>query len=173
MNAKYKKSLKIVTLLITAILIATASAQIYSYMYIQGSIEVTSAKLVWIEGSDVPNCNITASTAALGVTVDQGTPVNFTEALFLQNANATGSFSYTISITDDLSPTDFERANMYVFQNNTGPTTWSYVDTLDLTSAADTVAGSLAAGVYLRMTLEINATVASGTSTFGVQVEYT
>ena len=172
MNAKYKKSLKIVTLLISAIIIATVSAETLRYMYIEGSIEVTTAKLIWVAGSDVPNCNITGSTAALGVTVEQGTPINFTEALFLKNANATGLFSYTISITDDLSPTDFERANLYVYQNNTGPTTWSYVDTLDLTNAADTVVGSLAAGVYLRMTLEVNATVASGTSTFGVQVAY-
>jgi hypothetical protein len=172
MNAKYKKSLKLVTLLITAIIIATVSAETLRYMYIEGGVTVSSAKLIWHEGSDVTNCNITGSTATLAVNVEQGTPVNFTEALFMQNTNTSGSFSYTISVTQALSSSDFERANLYVYENYTSPGDWTYLDTLDLTDDTDTVSNSLAADNYLRMTLELNATVASGTSTFAVQVEY-
>lgn len=169
-SLKNKKILKIVTLLASALLIATVSANVYRYMYIEGGVTVSSSTLVWLKGSDVPNCNITGSTATLAVDVDQGTPMNFTEALFMKNTNATGSFSYAISITQALSSADFQRANMYIYTNSTS--SWVYVSTLDLTNAAATVSGSLAAGNYLRMTLEFNATVASGTSSFGIQVEY-
>jgi len=50
MNVKYKKSLKIVTLLITAILIATASAQVYRYMYISGTVAIGNTGLRWVLG---------------------------------------------------------------------------------------------------------------------------
>jgi hypothetical protein len=47
MNAKYKRSLKIVTLLITAAFIATASAATYNYMYQNATIGVESLDLTW------------------------------------------------------------------------------------------------------------------------------
>ena len=173
MKINYKKSLKFVTLLITALLIATVSAATYRYMYIEGGVTVTSAKLIWLKGSDVPNCNITGSTAALAVNIEQGTPVNFTEALFMKNTNASGSFSYTISITQALSPSsDFERAKMHIYENYTIPSSWTYLHTLDLTNATDSYSDSLSYGKYLRMTLEFNATIATGTSNFKVQVQY-
>jgi hypothetical protein len=90
----------------------------------------------------------------------------------LKNTNSSGSFSYTITTTQILSSSDFERAKMHIYENYTTPGTWTYVDTLDLTSASDSVTGSLAAGNYLRMTLEFNATIASGTRSFEVQVQY-
>lgn len=53
MKINYKKSLKLVTLLITSLLIATVSAEVYRYMYIYGTITVGSPKLIWLEGEDV------------------------------------------------------------------------------------------------------------------------
>jgi hypothetical protein len=47
MNAKYKKSLKIVTLLVSAVLIATASAATYNYMYQNATIGVETLELTW------------------------------------------------------------------------------------------------------------------------------
>jgi hypothetical protein len=170
MKPNYKKSLKLLTLLATAIIIATASATTYRYMYIEGGVTITSAKLVWQKGSDVSNCNITGSTATLAVNVNQGTPMNFTQALFLKNTNATGSFSYTITVTQALSPSDFQRAKMWIYQNSTG--TWAYLAVLDLTSTSSTYSNSLSAGNYLRMTLEFNATASTGTKNFAVQVQY-
>jgi hypothetical protein len=173
MKINYKKSLKFVTLLLTAIIIGAVSATTYRYMYIQGSITVSSAKLIWLAGADVPNTNITGSTASQAVSIEQGTPLNFTEALFLKNTNSTGSFSYNITITTPLSSSDFERAKMHVYENYTVPGSWSYLSTLDLTSSNSFYYNSaLSAGNYLRMTLELNATIATGTRSFVVQVQY-
>ena len=172
MRLNYKKSLKLATLLITAIIIGTASAVTYSYMYIKGSVTISSAELIWLKGSDVPNCNITGSTVSLAVNVEQGTPINFTNALFLKNANATGYFNYTISVAEPLSPTDFETAKMYIYQNYTTPGTWKYLAMLDLTSASSEYSGSLFAGNYLRITLGFNATASTGTKDFQIQVQY-
>ena len=47
MNAKYKKSLKIVTLLITAAFIATASAEIYNYLNFSADVGVEGLSLNW------------------------------------------------------------------------------------------------------------------------------
>jgi hypothetical protein len=172
MKTNYKKGLKFGFLLLTAILIGTVSATTFRYMYIEGGVTITSAKLIWLQGADVTNCNITGSTASLAVNVDQGTPVNFTEALFMKNTNASGSFSYTISILQELSSDDFERAKMYIYENYTTPGSWTYLHTLDLTNASDSYSDSLSYGNYLRMTLEFNATSASGTFNFKIQVQY-
>jgi hypothetical protein len=172
MKMNYKKSLKFIGFLISAMLIASVSAATYRYMYIEGAITVSSSKLIWVKGIDVPNSNITGSTVSLAVDVEQGTPVNFTEALFLENTNASGSFSYTISITQALSSSDYERAKMHIYENYTTPGSWAYLHTLDLTNSADSYSDSLSYGRYLRMTLELNATIATGTSNFKVQVEY-
>lgn len=172
MKINYKKTLKFITLLITSMLIATVSAETYRYMFIDGSITVSSAKMVWIEGSDVPDSIISGSTATVNLNVEQGTPLNFTEALFLNNANTTGSFDYNITITQALDPGDFERAKMHIYENYTAPGNWTYIDTMDLTNANDFYDGSLDYGNYLRMTFEVNATIASGTRNFDVQVQY-
>jgi len=54
MKTNYKKALKLVILMMTSILIATASAQIYSYMYIEGSGRITTGGLKWEEGYNFP-----------------------------------------------------------------------------------------------------------------------
>jgi len=172
MKMNYKKTLKFVTLLITSMLIATVSAATYRYMYIDGSITVSSAKILWIKGSDVPDATISGSTAIVNLNVEQGTPLNFTEALFLKNANNTGSFNYNITITQALLTGEFERAKMHIYENNTVPGTWTYIDTMDLTNANDFYSSSLTAGNYLRMTIEVNATIATGTRNFDAQVQY-
>jgi len=64
MNINYKKSLKLITLLITSILIATVSASIYDYMYLNADVGVEGMSLDWILGSD----NATAGTQINGVT---------------------------------------------------------------------------------------------------------
>ena len=64
MQINYKKSLKLITLLITSILIATVSATIYDYMYLNADVGVEGMSLDWILGSD----NATAGTQINGVT---------------------------------------------------------------------------------------------------------
>jgi len=174
MKINHKKSLKFITLLITSLLIATVSATTYRYLYIDGRITVGEAYMEWILGNDAPaDASISGTTATLDLHVEQGTPLNFTEALFLKNKNETGSFNINITVKNAVLSADFQRAKMHIYQNWSGPiNNWTYVDTLDLTNANDYYYGSLAAGKYLRMTFEVNATIATGTKLFYIQVEY-
>jgi hypothetical protein len=64
MNINYKKSLKLLTLLITSLLIATVSATIYDYMYLNGSVGVQGMTLKWVNGADYSD----AGTQINGVT---------------------------------------------------------------------------------------------------------
>jgi hypothetical protein len=172
MKSNYKNAIKLVTLFLASLIIATVSAETYRYLYIDGSVTIGSAKMVWLEGVDAPtDTNIDGSTVTVDLDVEEGVPVNFTECLFLKNENATGSYSYLISITTAVSGSDFDVCRMHVYENSTG--SWIYVDTLDLTNGADTCIGSLDAQDYLRMTFDVAAaTGASGTKPFDVQVRY-
>jgi hypothetical protein len=168
-----RKSLKFLALLISSILISTVSAATYRYLYIDGSITVGTQMMVWILGSDAPSgASISGTTAIVDFSVEQGTPINFTEALFLKNQNTTGSFTYNITILTNVDSGEFQKAQMHIYENYTAGPAWTYLDTIDLTSASDYYSNSLAADDYLRMTFDINATIASGTRDFDVQVEY-
>jgi hypothetical protein len=119
MNAKYKKSLKIVTLLITAILIATASAQIYSYMYIHGSATITGSELEWSLGTNAPTgTTINGHTVNnLNFSVPENTFKNFTDALRLTNNNATNiTFDLASAITGG-SAADFTTFDLVVYDS--------------------------------------------------------
>ena len=64
MKINYKKSAKLILLLISTLLIATASATIYNYMYQNATIGVEGMTLAWFNGAD----NATAGTQINGVT---------------------------------------------------------------------------------------------------------
>jgi hypothetical protein len=173
MNAikiRSKKALKFLGLLISAMIIATVSAQVYRYMYIDGGISVTGAKLIWIDGPDDPVATIAGSTVIINFDVEEGTPINFTEALFLKNVNASGSFNYNINVTTPLLSTDFQRAYIHIYQNSTG--SFVFADTLDMTVDNDYYSSSIAADVALAMTFELNATNTGGPYGFGIQLRY-
>jgi hypothetical protein len=178
MNAKYKKSLKIVSLLITAIVIGTVSAATYSYMYIDGSITVGTAKLVWIAGADAPgDIDVTGGTVTMDLDVQPGVNQNFTEALFLKNQDS-ASHNLTITVTTALSSSDFDIANAFIYENATTPGTWTYLDTLTLTTADDQYSSytgntPLVNDGYYRFTFEIQSDpAASGAYNFDLQVIY-
>ena len=166
-----RKALKFLGLLISAMLIATVSAVTYRYMYIDGSITVSSPKMIWILGGDAPgDASISGSTAIMDFDVENGTPSTFTDALFLKNDHATDSFDLNITMTTAVSSGDFQRALMHINENSTG--SWAFVDTIDLTNATDFYYGSLTAQYYLRMSFEVNATITTGSRNFDIQVEY-
>lgn len=177
MNAKYKKSLKVITLLLSAIIIATVSAATYSYMYIDGSITVGTAKLVWLEGADSPgDIDVTGGTVQIDLDVQPGVNQNFTEALFLKNQD-NADHNLTITVTTALSASNFDTANVYIYKNTTE--NWVYVDTLTLTQENDqysTYTGNtpLVAGGYYRFTFEIqaDAEITPGTYSFDIQLVY-
>jgi hypothetical protein len=168
MNAKYKKSLKIVTLLITALLIATASAQVYRYMYISGTVTVGTAILTWGAGSVTPS--VDGTTATITLNVEEEVPINFTDALYITNTDGTNSYDYTISVLTAISGTDFSLAKIHVYETNeaTGP----YIGTVDLTSSSSSVANTLAASGILSLTIEIEANSGVSSGSFQVQVQY-
>lgn len=66
MKINYKRSLKFVTLLITALLIATVSATIYDYMYLNANVGVQGMTLAWFSGVDGGSTD--AGTQISGVT---------------------------------------------------------------------------------------------------------
>jgi hypothetical protein len=174
MNAKYKKSLKIISLLITAIIIGTVSAATYNYMYLSGSVTVGGTKIIWIAGADAPgDISMTGSTVTMDLDVQNGTYQVFTEALFLKNQDTGNNHDLNITVTTELSTADFDTANAIVYENTTTPGVWTEVDTLVLTTASDQISGTLTDGGYYRFTFEIQAKPdASGQKSFVLQVTY-
>jgi hypothetical protein len=128
MNVKYKKSLKIVTLLITAAFIATVSATTYNYMYQVGNISVQGLDLTWTTtgAADATEAgtSITGSTVTLpnlvgpaGGTKTYSDPVRLTAAadttFNLKIGSVSGDTGQMTSIivviydiTDDVNPVD-------------------------------------------------------------------
>lgn len=172
MKINYKRSIKFVTLLITALLIATVSAQVYRYMYIDGSVSVGTAKLVWIKGPDAPSsATVTGSTVTMPFDVEPGTPQNFTYCLYLNNSD-TADHNMTISVTTAVTA-DFDEFKIHIYINSTQ----TFVDTLDVTTSDsyETYTGNspLSAGEAYRMTFELApSTTASGSYDFDIEVEY-
>ncbi len=173
MKLSSRKLIKLATLVITSLLIATVSAATYRYMYIDGSVTVGSAKLVWVEGADAPSgTTIAGSTVTMNLPVEPGVPLNFTECLFLDNQD-TADHNMTISVTSALT-SDFDELKIHIYQNGTSPT---FIDTLDVTTSDtyETYTGNtpLSGGEAYLMTFEVAAsTSASGTYNFDIQVEY-
>ncbi|MGQ9538991.1 MAG: hypothetical protein ACUVTE_05375 [Candidatus Bathycorpusculaceae bacterium] len=173
---KHQKSLKLITLLITSLIIATVSAQVYSYMYINGSITIRAQKLIWIKGGDAPSdTTISGGTVTMDLDVEAGTIQNFTECLFLKNQDS-AAHNLTITVTTAASSSTFEVVKIYIYKNSTG--SWEYVDTLDVTVLNDqysTYTGKtpLISGGYYRLTFEVKAnTGTSGTHDFKIEVRY-
>jgi hypothetical protein len=71
MNINYKKSLRLITLLITSAIIATVAAETYSELFMYGAgIKITDNRVILVAGTDTP----TISTNGV---VDSGTTVTF------------------------------------------------------------------------------------------------
>lgn len=173
MNINYKKSLRSITLLITALLIATVSAQVYRYMYIDGSVTVGTAKLEWVKGSEAPSgATITGSTVTMPIDAEPGTPQNITYCLYLNNID-TVAHNMTISVTTTVPVADFDEFKIHIYINSTQ----TFVDTLDVTTSDsyETYTGNnpLSAGEAYRMAFELApSTTASGSYDFDIHVEY-
>ncbi|MGQ9641774.1 MAG: hypothetical protein ACUVUF_06600 [Candidatus Bathycorpusculaceae bacterium] len=120
MKINYKKSLKLITLVITSLIIATVSAQVYSYMYIDGRITIGAQKLIWIKGDDAPaDATISGGTVTMDLDVEAGTTKNFTECLFLKNQD-TASHNLNITVTTAASSDTFEVVKIYIYKNSSG-----------------------------------------------------
>jgi hypothetical protein len=175
MNINYKRLTKLATLLISTLIIGAVSAATYRYMYIDGSVTVGTAKLIWIQGTDAPgDSTISGSTFTADLDVEPGTPQNFTECVFLKNQD-TAAHNMTISVSTPISAADFTECKMHIYENSTA--SWLFVDTIDITTSDSyetyTTNDPLGASGYYRMTFEVSPdTGASGSYDFDIDVEY-
>jgi len=126
MNAKYKKSLKLVTLLITAILIATGSVFAYSELFMYGSdITITDTRVSLVNGADtltistngVENSGTTVDFDQITIAVDE--LLTYDEAVNIQNtAGSDKDLDLTVTgLTGEFS-TNFDYIYITVFDSN-------------------------------------------------------
>lgn len=107
MKINYKKSLKFVTLLLSALLIATVSATVYNYLYIQSTIGVEGNPVKFTPGADYT----VAKGNATGISSDNqtvtfngmkgvnGTLKCYSDPLRIKNTHAT--YNYTVQVRVD------------------------------------------------------------------------
>jgi hypothetical protein len=166
-----KKSLKLVFLLFTALLIGTASATVYNYLYIHGSVQIGNAAIIWLKGADAPSSTSIAGPAVtLPFNIGNGTQQNFTSCLFLKNQDSS-AHNLNVSITTPISSSGFNTAEIFIYKNSTG--SWTYVGTLDMTTTSSLNNNSLVAGGFFRLTFYLDAkTTASSTYNFEVKLDY-
>lgn len=132
-NIGSKRALKFVGLLISAALIAEASAQVYSYMYIQGTGEATTTGLRWISGADAPTgTTISGSTVtALPLTTNGGNERNYTDCLRIQNLDAGESHDFSLTVTSSTgNVSNWQEFNLVLFDAITGGTQQAVLDIL-------------------------------------------
>jgi len=171
MKINYKKMLKFATLLVTSLIIATVSAQIYSYMYIEGSgTIVTTGGLRWELGSSAPSgASIDGYTVKnLNLTIPKNTFRNITDCLRIINDDANGHYFDLQVISVGGSPAKFARFNLAVY-NNTGT-----YGTLDLRTQGNKVENLYIGGgatLYIRFEIE-PVTEQTGSMYFTVKLTY-
>jgi hypothetical protein len=105
MNAKYKKSLRIVTLLITSVIIGTVAAAEYSELFMYGSnITITDSRVILVAGTDTPTISSAGiENSGTTVTFNQisiaiGETLTYNEAVKIQN-NAGAAKNIVIDVT--------------------------------------------------------------------------
>jgi hypothetical protein len=127
MNAKYKKSLKIVSLLITSIMIAIGSVNAYSQLFMYGTITITDSRVILLNSSNtttlstygVENSGTTVTFDKISIAVDE--LLTYNDAVRIQN-NAGSTKNVVLDVTSLTGPfsTNFEYVYITVF--DTTPT---------------------------------------------------
>ncbi|MGB9676402.1 MAG: hypothetical protein ACPL0C_04370 [Candidatus Bathyarchaeales archaeon] len=169
MKTNIKKILKLATLLATSLLIATASATTYNYLYLQGTVTIGSQKIVWIKTA---TGEVTGDTVTITLQVESDIPASFNDTLYLKNKD-NADHNMTIKVTSAVS-SGFSYFYIYIYENFTNPGTWQLVDTLDVKTLNDeystyTNNKPLQADSYYKLDFEIKTT--SG-ATFTIKVTY-
>jgi hypothetical protein len=121
MNTKIKKSMKLITLLITTLCIAIASAQVYSYMYINGSASITTGGLEWQKGTSAPAgaTVVGYNVNNLNLTIQENNFKNFTDCLRIVNNDATTAHTFDLSTTvTSGDPSKFTTFDLIVYQTD-------------------------------------------------------
>lgn len=93
MKINYKKTLKFVTLLITSLLIATASATIYDYMNLNATVGVQGMSLAWVDGDEATDAGTQINGVTATLTNLKGPPNGtriYVDPVRLNNTGASG-----------------------------------------------------------------------------------
>jgi len=167
MKTNIKKMVKLVTLLVTSLLIAKASADTYTYLFMRVGITVTSQQVIWIyEGQTVAG-----STVEPSFMVQQGVYTWYNDTLYLKN---TGSTNVTVNIiVTNPAPTNvFSICKVYVYENFTTPGTWTFLDTLDALTENDALNNQLlkANGGYFKFDFEIQTRTDASTGDYDFEI---
>jgi hypothetical protein len=171
MEINHKKTLKLIVLLLSSLLIATVSAQAYRFMYIGGTVTITSGTgLGWVKGDEAsPGTSISGSTATVALSIDNGTIANFTHYLYLQELNSS-THSLVINITDAADTNLYEANgfNMTICDNSSQ----TLIDTLDVLTT-DSYSGNIDADAKWHIIFEVaTKTDATGSDSFDIQFRY-
>jgi len=127
-----KKALKFLGLLISAMLIATVSATVYNYMYIQGSgVASTAEGLKWDLGTNLPS----PAPTIVGYTVTNlnfstgASPANYTDCLRIVNQDTPETHLFNLRVKSSWGGwTDYSEFNLVVFNATTGGTQQEVLD---------------------------------------------
>lgn len=108
----FRKEAKLVTLLLTAMLIASASATVYYSMSMQPTVTISQATVIFEEGADATTnaCNVTlgdnSTYASLSIKAYPNATLTYTEPLNISNTDSSDHDVYLthVSITPDSHP---------------------------------------------------------------------
>jgi len=121
MKTNCKKILKMSILLVSSLLIATASASYYRYLCIQGTVSISAGGLAFVKGVELAGTvNIVGSTADIALSLNNGTTNDITNHLYLKNLDAEKSYDVTINITDDANSSYYSTFEVKIYDNSTG-----------------------------------------------------
>jgi hypothetical protein len=114
----FKKPMKFVILLLSSLLIAAASATIYNYMYMTGTIGVEGMTLEWRLGDDSTTAGTTINGATVTLATLKGPPNGtrtYSDPVRLKNTwSSSVTFDLTISgVTGDTSQMDSIYVRIY------------------------------------------------------------
>jgi flagellar hook protein FlgE len=144
MKLNYKKSLKLVTLLVTAVLIATASAEVYNYLNFTAGVGVEGLNLNWDDDSIDSGlsaniqgvlCTLTGLKGPAGGTRTYSTAINLTstaattfdiEVVSVTTAGGSGTTvltSIAVRIYDDSGGPSTLKGTLNVFSGGSAGTT--------------------------------------------------
>jgi hypothetical protein len=166
MKTNHRKIVKFAVLLATSIMIASASAQLVSQMFLGGLVDVSSRSLVWI----YETTEETDNTLNITLAVEAGGSGYLNDTVFLKNKGLTLT-SLNITVSKALNPTNFD-LYIDIYQNVSG--NWIIVDTLDGTQEGDSFIASdmLDANEYYILNFVFSATTGASDATFELRVDY-
>ena len=174
----FKKSAKFLTLLLTSMLIATVSASVYNYMYIEGSaLASTATGLKWELGTNLPSPPPTI----VGYTVTNlnfsigASPANYSDCLRIVNQDAGEAHQFTLrTIKSSGGMSDYQEFNLVVFNATTGGTQQDVLDLKTVNAQTGNMTIPAGAGTTWSILVQI-VPITSPTATkafFEVELEY-